>query len=608
MDRTHGWFKRKIQTILLLLGFMVAASFNLDTIKIAQILAIDKEARQEMVGLAIAFSKDSSRYEEFRGPKVDSISKAALDSSYRQISKDIEQANSILGLGWDFTSVFKDDKTVCAASKISDKDVKQLNAFVKQRKYLETKLVNAGDSLKLEEEELQRRHADTLLSRSAQVLATRKAAVKFQDSIVTVRRKSLAANTHLLVKTKEIIKTKGDNFIKASGSNLHIVDSVACEGKNCTLYGRREYDIGEKTWYLLKSITFNFFGLMLTAIALSMGAPFWFDLLKKLVSIRTVGVKPEEKEEYKKKVEAEMKGNIQDPTVTPSTLQAKLVSENDMVEAALKIYKPKLKSIPGFKSIFRVKNTVQVNVEDEATRNEIIRQVPEMIVESTNVPYEIKITGSPEPNLGPGEILNLTGRNGSGALGCILIRKDTGSRHILSCWHVMKGNTQYAIPDNFILIGDHNKKGIAERWGGSIEGPFDYGLAACVEEQTNDLLKNKLKLPGRVSHGVVTKNDINTQQPIFYFDAIAQCKVDGIIYADSSEVQIQYADKARVLNDVLLLVNENGGSISKGGNSGSVVFNSRKEAIAMIVAGDSEYTYALRLSHFFRIHDEMIIE
>ncbi len=38
----------------------------------------------------------------------------------------------------------------------------------------------------------------------------------------------------------------------------------------------------------------KFFGYILTALAVSMGAPFWFDLLKKLVNIRSSGARPYE--------------------------------------------------------------------------------------------------------------------------------------------------------------------------------------------------------------------------------------------------------------------------------------------------------------------------
>jgi hypothetical protein len=36
-------------------------------------------------------------------------------------------------------------------------------------------------------------------------------------------------------------------------------------------------------------------GLLLTVIVLSLGAPFWFDLLKRIISIRSAGVNPDEK-------------------------------------------------------------------------------------------------------------------------------------------------------------------------------------------------------------------------------------------------------------------------------------------------------------------------
>ncbi|MEP7343938.1 MAG: hypothetical protein ABI877_01665 [Gemmatimonadaceae bacterium] len=41
-------------------------------------------------------------------------------------------------------------------------------------------------------------------------------------------------------------------------------------------------------------------GLLITAFAISLGAPFWFDLLNKVVSLRSSGAKPEESEEERK--------------------------------------------------------------------------------------------------------------------------------------------------------------------------------------------------------------------------------------------------------------------------------------------------------------------
>ena len=45
--------------------------------------------------------------------------------------------------------------------------------------------------------------------------------------------------------------------------------------------------VGDALWWLFKLI-----GLGWTAIALSLGAPFWFDLLQKIMSLRAAGSKP----------------------------------------------------------------------------------------------------------------------------------------------------------------------------------------------------------------------------------------------------------------------------------------------------------------------------
>lgn len=42
-------------------------------------------------------------------------------------------------------------------------------------------------------------------------------------------------------------------------------------------------------WYWLKKL----FGLAVTALAISLGAPFWFDLLSKIMNVRGTGAKPE---------------------------------------------------------------------------------------------------------------------------------------------------------------------------------------------------------------------------------------------------------------------------------------------------------------------------
>jgi hypothetical protein len=105
--------------------------------------------------------------------------------------------------------------------------------------------------------------------------------------------------------------------------------------------------------------------------------------------------------------------------------------------------------------------------------------------------------------------------------------------------------------------------------------------------------------------------DINNQREVVYYDSLAEAVMRGRIYTDCPVVDIRYADKKiRAVRDVLVLTNaSNDGPrpISRGGNSGSIVFDNQGFAIGMIIAGDEAYTYAMKLSNIFDIHDEMEI-
>lgn len=46
-------------------------------------------------------------------------------------------------------------------------------------------------------------------------------------------------------------------------------------------------------------VAIGLIGLNLTALAVSLGAPFWFDLLNKIMSIRAVGKSPGDREAAK---------------------------------------------------------------------------------------------------------------------------------------------------------------------------------------------------------------------------------------------------------------------------------------------------------------------
>lgn len=186
MEQCTEWYKRKIQIVLLVLGFFIAWFFNADTFTIISKLSTDKDARDKIVNLAVAYHQNNAAPGAINtsvpADKLDS-----LNNVKKRLEQDIANANSILGSGgWapDTVKVITDPKT---GEKI----------FIPQIDY------------------------------------------------------------HSLSATDK----KRTNVIRFSHT---------------------------KKWaYFLRLLSHHFFGFLVTAIAISLGAPFWFDLLNKLMKLRT---------------------------------------------------------------------------------------------------------------------------------------------------------------------------------------------------------------------------------------------------------------------------------------------------------------------------------
>jgi hypothetical protein len=60
MERVSGWYKRRTQLIILILGFGIAAVFNIDSIVMAGRLATDKSLRESLVAASEEYAKASA--------------------------------------------------------------------------------------------------------------------------------------------------------------------------------------------------------------------------------------------------------------------------------------------------------------------------------------------------------------------------------------------------------------------------------------------------------------------------------------------------------------------------------------------------------------------
>jgi len=217
MDRISGWYKRRVQVILFLIGMTIAIIFNVDIIKITGKLSTDKDAREKILQLAISEAESYKGKSAEPGSNDTLMNNATLNSTYRKkieavkvsIDTSVIKANQILALGWDDFGLHKDSAKV-------------MTTFLRKEK-------------------------------------ERIARLKMQNPKIII--------------------------LPYQRSNRQVLQE---------LY--EEHPFKYKVRYVLQQSLLSpvkFAGLLLTAIAVSLGAPFWFDLLNKIINIRATGKREE---------------------------------------------------------------------------------------------------------------------------------------------------------------------------------------------------------------------------------------------------------------------------------------------------------------------------
>jgi hypothetical protein len=122
MDRVSGWYKRYTQRVLVVLGLLLAIVFNVNSVRVARTLWLDRDARQAMVNAAGDYRKDHLTASPDAG-KIDAGKlKAQLQSDVDVFSQVTTSA--LLPLGWkhswrDYVSFYQADWRGAALSTLT---------------------------------------------------------------------------------------------------------------------------------------------------------------------------------------------------------------------------------------------------------------------------------------------------------------------------------------------------------------------------------------------------------------------------------------------------------------------------------------------------------
>ena len=241
MDRAAGWYKQKVQSLLLFIGLAFAVIFNANTLDMVHKLSVDKDARDKMVQLASDYLNDSDKIvanaNQPFNVKIDSMQLDSLRKVQVRLQKQIEEANTLLGAGWP---------------ELPDS----------------LPLLNWTQHV---EDSVSKLSKDGLLGYSIITL----------DTII---KASASANVKIIFYpsnlTKSVLGCITENSLWERGERFKGFDRNMTKIKVST--GRYGTFLYLTTSFFSKA----FWGFLLTAIAISLGAPFWFDLLNKLMQIR----------------------------------------------------------------------------------------------------------------------------------------------------------------------------------------------------------------------------------------------------------------------------------------------------------------------------------
>lgn len=651
MDRVNGWYKRKLGFVLFWLGFFICAVLNVNTFEIVKILSRNPKVRADVVKLAGNAVSEKNAMPWADVSPDSSAYVTLLNEGYGKAIRDAKEVEFLLGKGWEvlgkkeiipITDSLEIAK-VCQLVLQSNK----LRAYIKSVKDLiETDELTPKELKKKigSYYELTRQYRIQVLDSLDYMLGKKlssaplrldvlaKATGKMEDSSATflLRIKDNVENLRKEIEVtgdsvyfQKIRTQQGKKAASKNGKLLVYIPSpkktrdksisVRISGfKSAQLTAIVEPAFGVKFGHIFCTVfafwKSTFWGIVLSALALSLGANFWFDLLKKLVSLRSAGVKPEEKKDEAKPLDV----------VARAQKDGTYVEINDPIEKALSENRKTWESTSGVVAVNRaeieVKGKKVEGIEIVKDSSYFDKSIPNIIsVQIQNIPTIVNIdfrNGS-AASLNPGA--NDEGQDKNYVENCIIhnstkswgtatgwVKDKDGNRALLSCGHALRSDTSGYIKENMDKVSVwKNGKSIPL---GTVTNLFltnylDIGLVSIDSGTDTDICK---EIP-KVQSVIRKKSPVK----IITLRKGGQPK-DGQIESINWNNRFDASNQNFIMYNLILIHFSDQGDVTAPGDSGSVVMDTElKTAIAIhigqVTLTGQKYSLAVGLHEIFKI-------
>jgi hypothetical protein len=301
MKRVTGWYKRRTQVLLWVIGGVAVGLMNADTLWMANYLSRDSTARASIVAAAERGTRNPGLDPTPGAPPAPGVddphaASAALGGTAR-IMAELQQLH--LPLGWfppRLSPLMEEHQR--AKRELDDR----------ARSYATAEAKN--DQLRAEVDSATERFDSAKASITPRRMAlvaltgeTPELKKKYDEAVTALETASMnrAAKTRALAaeeRTLAELKVAADLAAKRMASAeaaLQAAQAQQSEAGRLPLLPKGKANViswgAWLAWFAdwLEKLA----GLFLTVAALSLGAPFWFDLLKQFMNVRTAGVRPE---------------------------------------------------------------------------------------------------------------------------------------------------------------------------------------------------------------------------------------------------------------------------------------------------------------------------
>lgn len=541
MDRIIGWYKRKIGHILFWLGLFLCITFNVDSIQIVKELENSEEKRMQMVALAEKVITDEPGINTLRTKEdYEHDLKYKLEAE-RLVRNSVLQANHIVGLGWSDVNDTLNYKKPC------DKCVKGME------KYEETKNVYLRlDSIG-----------------------------KFVHLNKAIDSANIGLMDSFLIKDSLL---QFLNITHLSGIKLVSPDNLE---KGYEVYVKRPPSFAQRIWLWLSSWK-KFIGILITALALTLGAQFWFDLLKKLVSLRSSGLKPEEREAEKKKLEG-------------LSLNGDAITSKDPVEIAISENRVRWLAFNGVYGINpgSLNNSIEI-ICDKSFNKELIGN--SVYLNDKSVKIEICYVNGEKANLISGHgYIYYKDKGKRGSCVGLFMNEKTGSICALTCGHVLEINSEssyFNARDNHVFINEI----VIGQITNLIKSSFVDGAVIDISDESEI---NKYGV--NIIKDVISLEESVTDSNGEYIVKLAFGDIKKELKCKIKNKKFDYTFGNNIYMYNMFILEHEGNDFTQGGDSGSLVSFRKKSdnnsirdiAIGMVIAsaiiGNKHHSFCISL-------------